>query len=153
MSLMKTKEEKNMATTGPIPFTILDFITVADTNFFNRREQSPRYHEIYRIFQNKEYPFNDKDIDEYQNIRRSRIHTLASHSMLFPYNDVERWCFTYLQKETTAIINEFNFFFTSLNPVDIMIIYKTPQLIVSLDESFSENFRVENEDFEDLIED
>jgi len=48
------------------------------------RENYKGYHDIYHLFQNKEYPSNDEDIDEYKNIRRSGIHIVASHPVLFP---------------------------------------------------------------------
>jgi hypothetical protein len=34
-----------------------------------------KYHEIYNMFQNEEYPSDDEDIDEYKNIGKSGIHT------------------------------------------------------------------------------
>jgi hypothetical protein len=69
---------------------------MTDTNFFDEREHFLRYHEIYHIFQNEEYPSDNEDIDEYQIIGRSGIHTLASRRCSSLYNDIAQWCFTHL---------------------------------------------------------
>jgi hypothetical protein len=39
-----------------------------------------------------------------------------------------------------------------LKPEDIRIRYQTPEPTISLNESFLEKFRVENEDFKELME-
>jgi len=87
---------KNLEIIGSEHFIILGSIIVRNTSFFDGREHCPRYHEIYCIFQNEDYPSDEKEIDVYHNIRRSNIHTLVAHPMLFPYNDVALWCFTHI---------------------------------------------------------
>jgi len=149
---VQIRKVKNLAVVGHEPIISMDSIIVADTNLFYERKQCPRCHIIYRIFKNQYYPPEDEKIDSYQNIGRSNIHTLAAHPMLFSYNNVARWSFTHLQKETTTIFNESKVLIASTKLKDIRIRYQTHEPTISLNKSFLEKFKVENEDFEELIE-
>jgi hypothetical protein len=62
MSRMKIRKVKNLKVTRYAPISSLDSLTITYTNFLDGRDHYARYHEIYHIFQNEEYSFDDKDI-------------------------------------------------------------------------------------------
>jgi hypothetical protein len=80
----KTRKEKNPVTIVPSPINNPDPILITDTSFFNGREHCPRYDEIYHIFHTEDFPFDDEEIDAYHNIRKSGIHTIATHPYVVP---------------------------------------------------------------------
>jgi hypothetical protein len=73
---VQTRKTKNQVSIGPILVSGLDSFNITDTSSWEIREHYKRYHEIYHMFQNEEYPSDDEDIDEYKNIGRSNIHTV-----------------------------------------------------------------------------
>jgi hypothetical protein len=101
-----------------------DSFNISDMSSHDGREHYPRYYDIYDMFQNEKYLPDDEDIDEYKNIYKSGIHIVVTHPKLFPYNDVAKWCFTHLQKETGMIVNASGVPIASLKEEDIRICTK-----------------------------
>jgi hypothetical protein len=83
-----TRKEKNQDDSRPIPIPGPESLTIIDMSSCNGRKNHARYHEIYNLFQNEEYPTEDEDINEYMNIRKIGIHIVVARPMIFPYNDV-----------------------------------------------------------------
>jgi len=121
ISQVQTRKLKNKAATAPVLIYGTDAINFTDTNCCDGREHYARYHLIYHIFQNEEYHSDDEYINEYRNIGKRGIHIVIAHPMLFPYNDVARWSFTQLQKETATIVNTSKVLITYLKGEDTKI--------------------------------
>jgi hypothetical protein len=153
LSTMQTCRTKGQAIVGPVNVPGTKSFNIIDTNNHDGREHYVTYQEIYEMFCDDKYLTEDEDIEEYKNIKLSRIHIVVAHPSLFPYNDVVRWCFMHIQKETRMIVNVVGAPIVSLREEDLRIRYKTPEPIISLDESFLEKFRIDHKDFETLMED
>jgi hypothetical protein len=98
MSLMLTKKEKLQIPVAPVPATVPNSFNISDTKKHDGLEHYLIYHDIFYMFHNEVFPPDDTKSDEYINILKNDIHMIVSHPKLFPYNDVARWFFSYLQK-------------------------------------------------------
>jgi hypothetical protein len=78
MSCMQTRKGKIQIAVTPTPVPKHASLNITDTNSHDRREHYPNYYDIYDLFQNESFPPEDEDIDEYINIHKSVIHTVAS---------------------------------------------------------------------------
>jgi hypothetical protein len=81
----------------------------------------PRYDEIYNIFNIGDFPPEDNNLEVYHNIKKSCIHLIVAHPMLFPYNDATIWCLAHLDKDTTTILRITKLQIASLRPEDIRL--------------------------------
>jgi hypothetical protein len=77
MSKMQTRREKNQEVVGPTPVLGTNSFNITDMNNHDGREHYEKYHDIYDMFQNDKYSFDDEDIDEYRNIKQSGIHIIT----------------------------------------------------------------------------
>jgi len=105
------------------------------------------------MFKNEIFPSDDLNIKAYRNIKKSGIHTVVARPERFPYNDVAKWCFSYLQKDTGLILNASGLTITSLKEDGIRARYQPPESIVAMNDSFLKQFRVNHGKFETLMED
>jgi hypothetical protein len=80
----------------PAPTKSPDDLLLSDTTYFNGMEECPTWSDIYKIFNNEDFPMEDEDLAVYQNIKKSGIYAFVAWPMLFPYNDVVRWVFSHL---------------------------------------------------------
>jgi hypothetical protein len=153
LEVLFTKKGKSQTSGTPVPVSIPESYTISDTNNHDGMEHYLNYTEILDMFENEIFPLDDPDIEAYKNIRKRGIHTVVARPEIFPYNDATKWCFSYLQKETGLILNASGLPIALLKEDDIGARYQTPEPTMALNESFLEQFRVDHEDFETLMED
>jgi hypothetical protein len=53
-------------------------ILAIDTNYHNGVDHCPLYDEIYKIFNTRDFPPEDENLEVYQNIQKSCIHLLVA---------------------------------------------------------------------------
>jgi hypothetical protein len=140
LSAMQTHRTQVQVVFGPFNVPFIESFNIIDANKHNGRENCATYQEIYEMLCDDNYMTKDEDIEEYNNIKRSGIHTFLSFLSLFPYNDTERGFFTHIQKKIGMIVNSVGALIVSLRTEDLRIWYKIFEPTISLDESFLEKF-------------
>jgi len=76
----------------------------------------------------------------YQNIHKSSIHLVVARPTLFPYNEVDQWCFKKFDPSTATIINKYRRKIASLRPEDVSARYHLHEPACSLNELFLKGF-------------
>jgi hypothetical protein len=124
-----------------VPVSIPESYIISHNNILDRTKHYLNYVEIMDMFKNEILLFNDPYIKAYINIRKIGIHTIVACPEHFPYNDVAKWCFSYLQKDIGLILNVSGLPITSLKADDIRARYQPLESTVTLNDSFSQTIR------------
>jgi hypothetical protein len=124
---------------------------VKDITHHTSDDHRLRYNKIYRIFNTGYFSPEDKNLEVYQNIKKSNIHLVVARPTLFPYNKVTQWCFNKFEPSTMTIIRNNMRQVASLRPEDISTRYHLPTPDFSLNEPFLEDFTQRKNNLDKMI--
>jgi hypothetical protein len=98
MSRMLTRKGKLQIHATLVPATVPDSFNISDTNNHDGLEHYLNYYDIFDMFQNEIFLPDDPDSDEYINILKSGIHTVASHPNSFLTMMLQGGVFTFTER-------------------------------------------------------
>lgn len=81
-------------------------VQLSDTSFFNGMNKYLVWGEIYRVFWNEKYSWEDEDYETLVNIQKSQIYQEATRPTIMPYDEMSRWEFTHVNIQREVVLNE-----------------------------------------------
>jgi hypothetical protein len=103
MSHPERRRGKNIVVNIPTPIVDSWDILVIETDYHNGVSHYPQYDEIYRIFNTRDFPPKDENLEFYKNILK-KLHSPHSCSpYVFSLCDTTIWFLSHFDKETTSI--------------------------------------------------